>query len=157
MWTEGCGRVGVLSVSTLMSAHSLCPEVEMCSLWGTVCTANVRGRSQGEECLVLSAVKCACARVCVYVVLTWRCSNDFFFPSCVVFRFTRRLFCLLPLTRLLWLGISNGWPSVALSLVWNREFASAVLLLLLVENFRTTRALGDLQWYEVYRVSWKSA
>jgi hypothetical protein len=43
-----------------MSTHSLGPEVEMCSLWGTVCTANVRGKSQGEECLVLSAVKCVC-------------------------------------------------------------------------------------------------
>ena len=50
----------------------LVPEVEMCSVWGTVCTVNVRENSQGEECSVLSAVKraraclcvCECVRVC---------------------------------------------------------------------------------------------
>jgi hypothetical protein len=46
---------------------------------------------------------------------------------------------------------------VALRHVLNRKFASAVLLLLLVENLRSAGALGVFQWYEVHRVSWKSA
>ena len=56
-----------------MRTHSLCPEVEMCSLQGAECATNVRGKSQGEDCLVLSAVKCVCGP---YLdVLEW------FFPS----------------------------------------------------------------------------
>ena len=49
-----------------MSTHSLYPEVEICSLWGTVCAVNVRGKSQGEEFLVLSV--CVCVRACVWTL-----------------------------------------------------------------------------------------
>jgi hypothetical protein len=136
-----------------MSTHSLLPEVEMCSVWGTVCTVNVRENSQGEECSVLSAVKraraclCVCVCVCVCVCGPYLdvLERFFFFPSCLVPRCTRRLLCLLLLTCFLGLGNSNGRLLVALWPVLNRKFASAMLLLLLEENLRSTGAVGDLQ------------